>query len=212
MTQKTSANQEKPSHLIQANASSPEDERKYALVQAAFAVIAERGFEGLRTREVAKRAGVTVAMVHYYFRKKELLIHEVVNFIGGQYLTFHAPLVFEGKGTPLDHLRQEFADAKYYQENHPQLAIVYQELLLRSQRDPSIQPFIQNLEKHRWADIEKILQQGIEQKTFRSDLDMQVATNIIVSLLRGALYTTTKNFDYDKTYSEIVAWLGSSTR
>src|SRR6266480_4421461 len=45
--------------------------REQALVQAAFNQIAERGFEGLRTREVAAGVGLNIATLHYYFPTKE---------------------------------------------------------------------------------------------------------------------------------------------
>jgi len=35
-------------------------ERQEALVQAAYELLAERGFEGLRTRDVAAKVGVNV--------------------------------------------------------------------------------------------------------------------------------------------------------
>ncbi|TMG42173.1 MAG: helix-turn-helix transcriptional regulator, partial [Chloroflexi bacterium] len=50
------------------------EDRHEALVQAAFNQIAERGFEGLRTREVAAEVGVNIATLHYYFPTKEALI------------------------------------------------------------------------------------------------------------------------------------------
>lgn len=41
--------------------------RRQELIWAAFKQIAERGFEGLRTRDVAAEVGVKVATLHYYF-------------------------------------------------------------------------------------------------------------------------------------------------
>ena len=60
-----------------AEASTQKD-RRDALVRAAYNQIAERGFEGLRTREVAGGAGVNIATLHYYFPTKEKLIEGVV--------------------------------------------------------------------------------------------------------------------------------------
>jgi len=50
------------------------DERRRSLVLAAYQLIAEKGFEQLRTRDVAARAGVNIATLHYYFASKEDLI------------------------------------------------------------------------------------------------------------------------------------------
>ena len=53
---------------------SHKEDRQQALVLAAFNQIAERGFEGLRTREVAAGVGLNIATLHYYFPTKEALI------------------------------------------------------------------------------------------------------------------------------------------
>ncbi len=42
------------------------DERRRSLVLAAYDLIAEKGFEDLRTRDVAARAGVNIATLHYW--------------------------------------------------------------------------------------------------------------------------------------------------
>src|SRR2546430_7157743 len=52
------------------------DERRRSLVLAAYDLIAEKGFEDLRTRDVAARAGVNIATLHYYFASKEDLRSE----------------------------------------------------------------------------------------------------------------------------------------
>lgn len=187
-----------------------QDPRKERLLQAAFDVIAERGFEGLRTREVARRAGVTVAMVHYYYRTKGTLIRELVRFIGEQFRSIHAPSVYMGNGSAPDLLRQEFADAKYYRKKYPRLATVYQEFRLHAQRDPSLRPELVYLEENRREDIRRIMKQGMSERSFRTDLDVELATDMIVSLLRGASYSTTTNFNYDGAYAEIAAWLGAA--
>ena len=50
------------------------DVRRPAIAAAARALIAERGFEGLRTRDIAERVGINVATLHYHVPSKEALI------------------------------------------------------------------------------------------------------------------------------------------
>ncbi len=45
------------------------------ILEAAEAEFLEKGYERARTTEIAKRAGVTHAMLHYYFQSKEKLFH-----------------------------------------------------------------------------------------------------------------------------------------
>ena len=48
-----------------------------AIMQAAENEFLEKGFNGAKTTEIARRAGVTHAMLHYYFRTKENLFDQV---------------------------------------------------------------------------------------------------------------------------------------
>jgi TetR/AcrR family transcriptional regulator, regulator of cefoperazone and chloramphenicol sensitivity len=183
------------------------DSRQQALVQAAFDLIAERGLEGLRTREIAARAGMNIAMVHYYFAGKESLISGVVDFLADQFTNIQAAPVAEGKLSPLQRLQQEFADSRLYTEKHPKLCIVYEELFLRSRRDPSILPMLQYLERYWFGDIESILKDGIQEGVFRSDIDIELAANMIMSLLRGSLMITIHPFNFGKACLEVERWL-----
>lgn len=54
-------------------------EAREALLDAAVALFAERGVSATTTAEIAARAGVTPALVHYYFRPRERLLDAVVD-------------------------------------------------------------------------------------------------------------------------------------
>ncbi|HER43351.1 MAG TPA: TetR/AcrR family transcriptional regulator, partial [Candidatus Eisenbacteria bacterium] len=51
-------------------------ERK--ILSAAARVFLEKGRDGARMQEIADAAGINKALLHYYFRSKELLYREVV--------------------------------------------------------------------------------------------------------------------------------------
>jgi AcrR family transcriptional regulator len=79
---------------------SRKEDREQGLVQAAFNQIAERGFEGLRAREVAAGVGLNIATLHYYFPTKEALIRGVVAHAMDRFRSTLAP-----HGSPGDQLR-----------------------------------------------------------------------------------------------------------
>ncbi len=57
-----------------------EREAKIQILEAAIAEFGEKGFDGTRTGEIAKRAGVASGLLHYHFKTKENLYHEVLKF------------------------------------------------------------------------------------------------------------------------------------
>ena len=48
------------------------------ILQAAEEEFMAKGFDGSRTMAIAKRAGVTHAMLHYYFRTKQMLFERII--------------------------------------------------------------------------------------------------------------------------------------
>jgi AcrR family transcriptional regulator len=160
-------------------------DRRKRLLQAAFDEIAASGFEGLRTRAVAERAGVNIATLHYYFPTKQSLIEGLAQFLSGIFQTLHAP-PGPSTGRPfLDQLRQEFTDAQFYQEHHPELGVVLQELTLRANRDEAIKAAM-NIMVVSWRYwIESIVRGGIAEGTFRQDLDPQTTIPTLMAVLAG---------------------------
>jgi AcrR family transcriptional regulator len=54
-------------------------ETRQRIVEAAWGVIAERGLAGLTTRHVARAAGISHGMCHYYFESKDDMVLAVVD-------------------------------------------------------------------------------------------------------------------------------------
>src|SRR5262249_40853896 len=79
----------------------------------AYELLAEGGFEHLRTRDIAARARVNVATLHYYFATKEDLIRAVVDLVVEQFRTVRAPTYTSQERTPLQSILQELDDAEY---------------------------------------------------------------------------------------------------
>src|SRR2546427_12706095 len=121
-----------PSKEIAGPAASKED-RRGALIRAAYHEIAERGFEGLRTREVAAGVGLNIATLHYYFPTKETLIQGVVDHAMERFRT-----TLEPHGSPGDQLRNHLRAVRRLLRDEPELGAVMAELALRSARGPAI--------------------------------------------------------------------------
>ena len=188
----------------------PGEQRRQSLVEAAYHLIAEGGFEQLRTRDIAARAGVNIATLHYYFARKEDLIQGVVEYLLKQFMTVYLPdSPFEMK-TPLEQIRGELAEMHALWREKPEVFIVMNELILRSLHDPVIQGYLQWLEKGWHVYLEGILRQGREQHLFRTDLDPERAATWLILLLKGAALHTMTNpgaVDFDQIRVEVERWL-----
>jgi AcrR family transcriptional regulator len=86
----------RPLAPVRAAAAPPAPVARARILAAALAQFAEHGYDGTRTAEIARRAGVTHPLVHYHFRSKDQLWKTVVDEMLG-------PLraTFEGVATEL---------------------------------------------------------------------------------------------------------------
>ena len=48
------------------------------ILEAASEVFTKKGFAGTRTRDIAEKAGINLALLNYYFRSKEKLFEQVM--------------------------------------------------------------------------------------------------------------------------------------
>src|SRR5260370_15023568 len=138
------------------------DERRRSLVEAAYYLIAEGGFEQLRTRNVAARAGVNIATLHYYFARKEDLIQGVVEYLLQQFMTAYLPGSSFEMRTPLEQILGELAEMQYLLQEKPELFIVLNELVLRSLHDPAIHHMIGWLDEGWQNYLEQAIRDSIE--------------------------------------------------
>jgi AcrR family transcriptional regulator len=186
------------------------DERRRSLVQAAYKLIAESGFERLRTRDVAARVGVNIATLHYYFPHKEDLIRGVVEYLLKQFMTAYLPgSPFEMK-TPLEQIRGELAEMQYLVQEKPDMFIVLDELILRSLHDPAIHNMITWLDEGWHTYLERVIRDGIEQGMFRADLDPGSAATWMILLTKGTTLhymTNPEAVDFDRIKAEVEHWL-----
>ena len=166
----------------------PDDDqgkRRLLLMQTAFDVIAEAGFEGLRTRAVAARAGVNIATLHYYFPSKQDLVEGLAQFIGAKFVTIHGPRPVPSGCAALDDLRQEFADSQYYVEHEPKMLLVMQELGMRGKRDAVVKKIVDELYSHWRHGIQEMVEEGAKTGVFRADIDKEALCAILMSIFAG---------------------------
>lgn len=166
----------------------PQDEqgkKRLLLLQTAFDVIAEVGFEGLRTRAVATRAGVNIATLHYYFPSKQNLVEGLAQFIGARFVAIHGPRPAPSGNRSLDRLRQEFSDGRHYFKHESRMLLVMQEFAMRGKRDPEVQKVVDQMNFYWRQGLEQMVLEGVEDGTFRADIEPQAMLAMLMSIFTG---------------------------
>ena len=180
------------------------EKRREDLVQAAYREIAERGFEGLRTREVAKEVGVNIATLHYYFPTKESLIRAVLDHAMGRFRTTLTP-----HGTPSEQLRNYLRSVRTLLVEEPELGAVMAELALRSVRDRSIGSIMNEMYDLWHVTMRGLLRRAVREGGLRPELDSDaVAALIIATLTSMTLPVMTDAARGDRALRQLELWLG----
>ncbi len=179
-------------------------DRREALVTAAFHQLAERGFEGLRTREVAAEAGVNIATLHYYFPTKEKLIEGVVERAMQMFRS-----TLEPHGSPADQLRNHLRAARRLVREEPQLGVVMGELALRSARDPAIARIMSETNEGWHKTVRGVLRRAVKGGSLRAEMDSdEVAAMIVATLTSMMLPTAASGTRSDQALRQLERWLG----
>jgi AcrR family transcriptional regulator len=179
-------------------------DRRDALVLAAFHQLAERGFEGLRTREVAAEAGVNIATLHYYFPTKEKLIEGVVEHALQRFRT-----TLEPHGSPSNQLRNHLRAARRLAEAEPELGIVMGELALRSARDPAIGRIMRETYDGWHRTARGVLRRSVKEGGLRPEIDSdEVAAMIVATLTSVMLLSAAWGAHSGQAIRQLERWLG----
>ena len=159
------------------------DDRRRAIALAARQLIVEKGFEGLRTRDIAQRVGINIATLHYHVPSKEALIELVAQSMQQDFKDQalrrprqHLP--------PLRQLHMEFEDFRETMLDTPDLVVIFSELQDRGRRDPRIDALMRPSHDIWIGMVEEIYRLGVADGSFRPDLDPVAAA----TLTTGALF------------------------
>lgn len=158
------------------------DERKRAIAAAARSLIVSKGFEGLRTREIADRVGINVATLHYHIPTKDALVELVAQSMKEDFMAQRLQQPDAGS-SPRERLRSEFDRHFRTRQENPELLLVMEEMSRRARHDESVARVILPMRSFWFGQIQSILEEGIDDRSFRADLDPSSATFMVIGLM-----------------------------
>src|SRR3569833_660806 len=162
------------------------ESRREEVVKVAYRLIAEKGFEGFRTRQVAEEAGINDATLHYYFPTKEALEQGEVDYLISSFGC--AVPTSEEAPTAVEELRFEFDDMIRRLRETPEQFVVMTELSARAWRDPAIAAILDRMSEGWHHHLSRMIRRGIDDGVFRADVDPDAAAQSIQVQLRGIGY------------------------
>jgi TetR/AcrR family transcriptional repressor of nem operon len=164
-------------------------DRRRALIAAAYHQIAEHGFEGLRTRDVAAEVGVNIATLHYYFPTKEALIRGVIGYAMQRFSE-----TMPGDGTPIEQLRGHLRALSQLLKEDQQLWAVMGELVLRAPRDAELGRIFRQTDEYWHRTLRDLIRRCMEQGSIDPELHADDLTTLMIAAIKGLSLPTVAGF------------------
>lgn len=171
---------------------------------AGYHVLAQRGFEGLRTRDVAAAVGVNIATLHYYFPTKEALISGILEHAMARFRTTLAPAASRG-----DLLRAHFEGVRRLVHEEPELFTVMGELALRSARDAAIADLFGKTIETWHRTMRSLIEHASNEGSLVAHVDPDAQASLVVSAVMGAcMIPLNRSARLDETFRALEHALG----
>lgn len=150
--------------------------RQEEILQAAIRVLAVKGFQQTKIRDIAKEAGVADGTIYLYYKNKDELLVRLFEEVMQQVLTI-LRTALEEVSTPEDKLRCFLRTHLHMVEKEPEIAQIISVVLRQSTT------FIKEYKNTLFAEflgvLQEILREGMEQGVFRSDIDPVVVSRAL---------------------------------
>ncbi|BCH34027.1 hypothetical protein MesoLjLc_59570 [Mesorhizobium sp. L-8-10] len=177
--------------------------RRAEIAMAARSLVAERGFEGLRTRDIAERVGINIATLHYHIPTKESLIELVAQSLRDDFIAQSEARPRAGL-SPLQKIRLEFDDFRDTLVKNPELFVVLTELRIRARRDKKVAAAIGPMTAYWHRQWSEILSAGRNDGSLRPDLDpAAAATMVIGALMASERFSDDPAAHFDRVVAEL---------
>lgn len=151
-----------------------------AIIEAAVKVIAEYGYHNAQVSKIAREAGVADGTIYLYFKNKEDVLISLFRNKMGQF-TAQAQNDIKDVKDPFEMLARLIRIHFSKLQGDRNLASVVQIQLRQS--EPSIRKGISVIIRDYYNFIERIVRYGIEEGSFRQDMDPRIARKIIFGSL-----------------------------
>lgn len=175
-------------------------ERRVQILSSAARVIRERGLEGTRLSDVGNAVGMSASNLMYYFRSKEQLLSETIEWADEAYydLLFSEFARLPGPKERLVHMIERVFPAS---SGIPSDWTLWLEVSLRATRDPEFASLGARLDQRWTATLRGLLRDGVRTGDFTLD-DVDGFAVMLAALIDGLAIRVLSGFG--PTYRQAV--------
>ncbi|MGQ9536575.1 MAG: TetR/AcrR family transcriptional regulator [Actinomycetota bacterium] len=155
-------------------------ERRTQILEAALSIMKERGLEGITTRRIAERVGITEPALYRHFRNKKEIVLEALDELSRRPLQVLLGVGDTGGTVPERILGMSEAFYGFVMDNHEDALLLFE--VMTAARDPEIREALGEKFLGYILVISEMFEMGKEEGSIREDLNTVVAAWQILSL------------------------------
>lgn len=154
------------------------------IIRTAYLIIGQRGFVNVSLSDIAAKAGISKALLHYHFKNKDELIGEVYKYAMSEFLAI-AVGVF-GERLPVEKkISRLFDEFNAFISENPYWYKVIMELTLLGTKRPERKKAMLlqhlNIKNLTW----QTLREAVEEEGLAPDIDLEVLASIMIAMANG---------------------------
>lgn len=158
---------------------------KESLILSTIEVISEQGLQGLTTREVAKKQGVSESTIFKHYKSKNELILAVLEYFSKYDQAIMESLALKGL-KPIEAITFFVEAYVTYYENYPELTAIilsYEGLM----RDTELSADVYEIYFNRFNTMRSLIEEAIRKKAIPEDVDPESLTDLIIGLIGSVI-------------------------
>jgi AcrR family transcriptional regulator len=157
------------------------------MVDAAVALIAQRGIAGMTLKEVGEFAGYSRAMAGWRFGTKADLCAFVVRTVGEEWLRALNEVVKHKHGLEAIHAATD-AHFRFVRDGADRIRVFYMLWFDSTGPDPELKRVIANVHERRQRDVEAWIKQGVAAGKVRVDAEVKMIAAQFCAAIIGIVY------------------------
>jgi AcrR family transcriptional regulator len=161
------------------------------IIQAAYKVLAEQGYDAATIKAIAHEAGVAPGLVHYYFTNKDELLIEVLNDISARFTESMRQI---SKSLPADQVREAALDNVLQRAlQTPEIYRLRYEVFALGLRNPALLPAIASFLANARSGISHVIRAAVGERA----LDVNALAGILFACFNGLALQHLAEPDFD---------------
>lgn len=179
--------------------------RRSQLTRAAYNVVAQKGYYEFTIRDIAREAGLSTGLVHYYFKNKKDLLLNLLKEINRNMLVLLNRNISKADD-PREKLNIFMTQAFDLVKNEKDYFYIVIDFWTQVNKSERMKLANSKLFKSYRDEITKILQEGIT-KGFFTEMDVDYTAAVIISIIQGLIIQyviDTNAFNYDDYTKKVI--------